>query len=156
MPFGRLVDAFLGRTYTFFVHFAQCAFFGRDFTGASLNPHWNNPPWDLNFPRPALRFALARTGEIIPKATSLHSDHYKAFRELLVSTREKAGLTQAQVARRLGKPQSYVSKSETGERRLDPVELVFLCRALEVSWLDFAAQLEPVVAGAGEGSVSHR
>ena len=35
----------------------------------------------------------------------------------------EAGLTQAEVARKLGKPQSFVSKSESGERRLDAVEL---------------------------------
>ena len=34
-----------------------------------------------------------------------------------------AGLTQAQVAEKLGKPQSYVSKVESGERRIDPIEL---------------------------------
>jgi hypothetical protein len=38
--------------------------------------------------------------------------------------REAAKLTQAQVAAKLGKPQSYVSKVESGERRIDPPELV--------------------------------
>jgi transcriptional regulator with XRE-family HTH domain len=41
----------------------------------------------------------------------------------LREARETAGLTQAQVAAKLGKPQSHVSKSESGERRIDPVEL---------------------------------
>jgi transcriptional regulator with XRE-family HTH domain len=37
--------------------------------------------------------------------------------------RERAGLSQVEVARRLGKPQSFVSKCESGERRVDVVEL---------------------------------
>jgi transcriptional regulator with XRE-family HTH domain len=41
----------------------------------------------------------------------------------LREAREAAKLTQVQVAAKLGKPQSYVSKVETGERRIDPVEL---------------------------------
>jgi transcriptional regulator with XRE-family HTH domain len=49
------------------------------------------------------------------------------YREFLVRLREarrQAGLTQADVARRLGKPQSFVSKCESGERRVDFVELL--------------------------------
>ena len=42
--------------------------------------------------------------------------------------REEAGLTQAQVADALGKAQSFVSKIETGERRLDFIELQELCK----------------------------
>ena len=41
----------------------------------------------------------------------------------LRAAREAARLTQTQVAAKLGKPQSYVSKVENGERRIDPVEL---------------------------------
>lgn len=48
---------------------------------------------------------------------------YRRFTERLVRARHEAGLTQAQVAARLGKPQSFVSKSEAGERRVDAVEL---------------------------------
>lgn len=48
------------------------------------------------------------------------------YRRLLTRLRQAridAGLTQQQVAERLGKPQSYVSKCESGERRIDAVEL---------------------------------
>ena len=48
---------------------------------------------------------------------------YRRFVERLKAARKAAGLTQAEVARRLGRPQSYVSKSESGERRVDVVEL---------------------------------
>jgi transcriptional regulator with XRE-family HTH domain len=43
--------------------------------------------------------------------------------ERLKQARQDAGLTQAQAAERLGKPQSYVSKVERAERRIDPPEL---------------------------------
>ena len=48
---------------------------------------------------------------------------YQRFLERLVRARRDSGLTQAEVAGRLRKPQSFVSKCETGERRVDIVEL---------------------------------
>ena len=54
---------------------------------------------------------------------SVYSERYGRFRTLLRQLREEAGLTQADVAGRLGEPQSFVSKYESGERRLDLVEL---------------------------------
>ena len=61
------------------------------------------------------------------------------FRELLKETRAAKNLTQADVAGRLGLPQSYVSKYESGERRLDFVETVLVCEALGMSIEEFAA-----------------
>lgn len=61
----------------------------------------------------------------------LHDPRYTALRNLLVATREDMRLTQVALAERLGKPQSYVSKYERGERRLDIVELVSVAHALE-------------------------
>jgi len=61
------------------------------------------------------------------------------FRELLKETRVAKGLTQADVAKKLELPQSYVSKYESGERRLDFVETVLVCEALSMSTEDFAA-----------------
>ena len=52
-----------------------------------------------------------------------HREQYDAFLKRLRQARLDAGLTQEEVARRLGKPQSYVSKCESGERRVDVVEL---------------------------------
>lgn len=49
--------------------------------------------------------------------------HYQRFLKRLRAARREAGLTQAEVARRLGRPQSFVSKCESGERRVDVVEL---------------------------------
>jgi transcriptional regulator with XRE-family HTH domain len=46
--------------------------------------------------------------------------------------REQAGLTQRQLAEKLGKPHSFVHKSEIGERRIDPLEFVDICKALNL------------------------
>ncbi len=55
--------------------------------------------------------------------SSVHSGRYRTFLVRLRQARKAAELTQAEVAARLGRPQSYVSKSESGERRVDVVEL---------------------------------
>jgi len=55
---------------------------------------------------------------------------YKKFRELLVEARKAADLTQAELSGRLKRPQSFVSKYERGERRLDVVEFGEVARAL--------------------------
>ena len=54
---------------------------------------------------------------------NIHSDKYKAFLLRLRQARKEMELTQAQVAMRLGKPQSYVAKCESGERRVDVVDI---------------------------------
>lgn len=65
-------------------------------------------------------------------AKSLHTPEYERFRSLLVAARVGAGLSQADVADKLGRPQSFVSKYEGGERRLDVVEFIHVCAALGV------------------------
>ena len=55
--------------------------------------------------------------------SSVHSTRYRELLKRLREARLKAGLTQEEVAELLGKPQSYVSKCESGERRVDVVEL---------------------------------
>ena len=61
------------------------------------------------------------------------SKRYEIFEKALTQARHKKGLTQAEVAARLGKPQSYVSKYESGERRLDVIEFIEVCEALMIS-----------------------
>jgi ribosome-binding protein aMBF1 (putative translation factor) len=63
---------------------------------------------------------------------SVFTPTYARFRELLIEAREGAGLTQAGLAKRLGRPQSYVSKFERGERRLDVVEFLEIAKALRI------------------------
>jgi DNA-binding transcriptional regulator YiaG len=60
--------------------------------------------------------------------SSQYLRHYRAFLRRLKQAREDAHLTQVEVARRLSKPQSFVSKFESGERRVDFVELQYLAR----------------------------
>jgi ribosome-binding protein aMBF1 (putative translation factor) len=54
---------------------------------------------------------------------SIYSKEYKFVLVQLKSARIEAGLTQEEVAKRIGKPQSYILKCESGERRLDVTEL---------------------------------
>jgi transcriptional regulator with XRE-family HTH domain len=63
---------------------------------------------------------------------SVHSPDKEQLRSLLLLARESAGLTQAAVAAKLERPQSFVSKYESGERQLDVLEFVEVCRALGV------------------------
>lgn len=63
-----------------------------------------------------------RTGTL-RSMRSLHSPAYKTFFKRLVAARAKSGLTQGDVARRLGIPQSRLSRMESGERRIDVIEL---------------------------------
>ena len=61
---------------------------------------------------------------------------------LLRDLRRDAGLRQSDLAERLGRPQSFVSKYESGERRLDVVDLLAVCRALGICFAEFAIQFE--------------
>ncbi len=64
---------------------------------------------------------------------------------LLRQIRVDAEVTQAELGSRLGVPQSVVSKYESGERRLDILELRQVCDALGLSLGDFAKRLEKAV-----------
>jgi len=61
---------------------------------------------------------------------SLKSPEYERFVELLVAVRHKAGIRQQALAKKLGRPQSFIAKYEGGERRIDVVEFVEIARAL--------------------------
>ena len=55
-----------------------------------------------------------------------HGPAYKMLGQRLRTAREAAGLSQVEAAAQLGKPQSFISKCESGERRLDIIELQVL------------------------------
>jgi len=57
------------------------------------------------------------------RRSAVHSPEYQRLLKRLRDARHQAGLTQGQVAKALGRPQSFVTKCELGERRIDPVDL---------------------------------
>ena len=61
---------------------------------------------------------------------SVFSEAYAVLREALIETRQAAGLTQAELSMRLGKPQPFISKIENGVRRIDVIEFCAIARAL--------------------------
>ncbi len=72
---------------------------------------------------------------------SVFTDKYGQFRLLLVEARKKADLSQSQLAAKLSRPQSFVSKYERGERRLDVVEFEQVAQALGIEPIRFLKRL---------------
>jgi transcriptional regulator with XRE-family HTH domain len=64
------------------------------------------------------------------KVKTIYSQEYKRLLETLVALRQEAGLTQRDLAKRLGTHHSWVAKVELGERRLDVIETVRLIKVL--------------------------
>ena len=81
---------------------------------------------------------------------SLHTAQYAALIRVLVEARKESGLTQQEVADRLGKPQSYIAKLEGGERRLDVVEFVALVNAMNSEPTALFAHLLGALETAGD------
>ena len=69
-------------------------------------------------------------GECVLK--SIHSEPYGRFLSLMTEARVRLRPSQRELARLLKKPQSFVSKYERGERRLDVVEFMELCKVLKL------------------------
>ena len=77
---------------------------------------------------------------------SIYTHDYQVLLRLLRDTREHAGVTQVELAHRLDQTQSYVSKIECGDRRLDIVQLRTILMALGASLGDFVARFEATLA----------
>jgi transcriptional regulator with XRE-family HTH domain len=73
---------------------------------------------------------------------SINSEAYKVFLRELRAARRRSRLTQVELAAQIGETQSFVSKCERGERRLDVVELRTFCKALGVSFPAFVLSLD--------------
>jgi len=73
---------------------------------------------------------------------SVFSHHQEVLASLLLKVRRELGLRQIDVARLLGEPQSFVSKYESGERRLDLPELEQICKAMGVALSAFIRRYE--------------
>ena len=69
------------------------------------------------------------------------ADQYKVVGACLAAARRRAGLTQQELAARLGKPQSFVSEYERGQRRVDVVELLAMSKALDADAIDLFSQI---------------
>ena len=87
--------------------------------------------WDIAKPASAL----------LRVEKSIYSAEYQRLCALLRDLRQEAGLTQVQVAAKLDVPQSFVSKYESGERRLDVIELGQVARVLGTTVRDVLERL---------------
>lgn len=74
---------------------------------------------------------------------ALYERSYATFTDLLKGERKGAGLTQAELAKKLRRPQSYVSKYERGERRIDVVEFLEIARAIGFDPNEVLQKLNP-------------
>ncbi|MDH0423580.1 helix-turn-helix domain-containing protein [Delftia tsuruhatensis] len=72
---------------------------------------------------------------------SIYTTEYTLFLALLRGAREEAGVSQTKLAEALGVTQTFISKCERGERRLDVVELHKWCKGLGLELDEFAAEL---------------
>ena len=73
---------------------------------------------------------------------SLSNKKQKVFLELLYQVRVNSGLRQIDLAQKLNVNQSFVSKIESGERRIDIIELIEICESIDVNIVDFIKKLE--------------
>lgn len=62
----------------------------------------------------------------------LQNKRYLSLPRLLIELRKQHGLLQSDLAEKVKKPQSYVSKYERGERRLDLIEFIEICNAMDL------------------------
>ena len=72
---------------------------------------------------------------------SIYSEAYLGFLDQLREVRIGQGVTQEELATRLGTTQSFISKCERGERRIDLVEARLFCEALDVDFISFVTTL---------------
>ena len=73
---------------------------------------------------------------------TIYTAEYAQLLRLLRVTREKANVTQTELAERLGRSQSFVTKFERGDRRLDAIQLRTICQVLGTDLVSFVAELE--------------
>lgn len=77
---------------------------------------------------------------------TIFTEEYAAVLRLLRQAREQASMTQAGLASQVGQTQSFVSKVERGERRLDVIELRTFCHAMGLTLATFVRRLEAELA----------
>lgn len=73
---------------------------------------------------------------------SVHTKNYARFLSLLIEFRKNARVTQEEVAERLNRHQSFVSKYENGERRLDLIEFLEIADAIGFDAIAFIRKIQ--------------
>ena len=73
---------------------------------------------------------------------SIRTESYQLLISLLKQKRQELGITQDELAGKINLDQTFVSKFETGERRLDIIELKMVCEALGTDFLSFVAEFD--------------
>jgi transcriptional regulator with XRE-family HTH domain len=74
-------------------------------------------------------------------------EHYQIVGAALAAARRRASITQVELARRLGKPQSVVSAFEAGKRRVDLVEFVLIARVFGADPVEIFGEIARSIAG---------
>lgn len=64
---------------------------------------------------------------------SIHSSEHELLRQIFIRQRKTLGLSQRELAERMGIIYSAIGKIETGDRRLDVIEFIQYCQVLEIS-----------------------
>ena len=80
---------------------------------------------------------------------SMFTNGYQQVVAAIVAMRKQAGLTQRQLAEALGREQNLVGRIETGQRRVDLVEFVWICRVCGVSPEERALEVVRRLSGLG-------
>lgn len=86
-------------------------------------------------------------------AKSTASARYQKLLDVLLEERTKQGLLQKDLGNKMGKPQSFISKVERGERRIDPAEFIDICVALGI---DPAEMIREIAAIPSENTSSKK
>ncbi|MBF0548247.1 MAG: helix-turn-helix transcriptional regulator [Candidatus Riflebacteria bacterium] len=73
---------------------------------------------------------------------SIFTKKHNLFRELIIAARKNASISQVDLAKKLKRPQSFVSKYERGERRLDIIEFLEVVKAIGINPLKIIKELE--------------
>jgi transcriptional regulator with XRE-family HTH domain len=73
---------------------------------------------------------------------SIHSAQYAVFLKTFRDVRRRKGITQVDLAGRVGESQSFISKCERGERRIDLVELRTFCAAMDIPLNQFVLRFQ--------------
>ncbi len=76
---------------------------------------------------------------------SLHTQDYRRFAAFLAQVRQATGVTQQALATHMGKPQSFISKVERCERRLDVPEFIALARAMGHDPAELLTRIEQAI-----------